>query len=83
MCMLVYACRSGKSSWEVLPCFTSSSTDIGSHPELQVLLQPGHLCNGRRKTEPWRRLRGNKIVKMSVLTRTEQDQDKGHVMMLR
>lgn len=79
MCMFVYACRSGKSSWEVLPCFRSSSTDTGSHSELQVLLPPGHLCNDRRKTEPRRRLRGNKIVKMSVLTRTEQDQDKGQV----
>lgn len=40
--------------------------------------QPGHLYNDGRKTEPWRRLRGNKIVKMSVLTKTKQDQDKGH-----
>lgn len=53
---------------EELPCFSASSTVAGSHLELQVLLQPGHLHNDRRKTGPWKRLMENKISKMLVLT---------------
>lgn len=50
-------------AWEGLPYFSASSIVAGSHLELQVLLQPGHLHNDRRKPGPWRRLKENKIAK--------------------
>lgn len=78
-CLCMHAGQEKAATWEVLPCFSASSTVAGSHLECSSFSSQDTyiMAEGRRL---WRRLRENKIAKIPLLmskTRTP------HVMISR